>query len=112
MTLSESRRAYRDCEDAFEQALEKPKGIRLWFEGPDGRGKARHFRLRMNNLRKIERNANRRTYKPDDPAYGTTPWDTLVIRDRAPSEADADGGGWWLYIEPNTAIPAEVEEIE
>lgn len=103
MTLSESKLAYQDCFDAYDRGLEAERGIRIHFSNFKD---AKYFSMRMNQARSLDRKANARTYPKDHPLYGASNYDSLVLRVKEDVEGD-----WWVYIEPNTAIPGEVEVL-
>ncbi len=106
MTLPSKPAAYRDCYELFDLALATPGGVRAPAPSAE---RARHFQLRMNKARTIERDFNRRAYPRDNLLYDTSPWDGLAVAVRGPDAA----GEWWVYVEPsgNFSLVAAAEPI-
>ena len=102
MTLSNSKAAYSDCYELFDRALATTKGIRT---SAATKGKARHIYTRLQSARTILRRESMDIYQQGDPTYGTSPYDSLIVR--APILQD---GEWWVYIEPR-AILGKVEDL-
>jgi hypothetical protein len=102
MTTSTSKHAYNDCFSLYDRALSAPHGVRVPFPT---RGAAQQFYVRMHSARIIARRESMEVYPSDDPAYGTSPYDILVVRQ--PVEAE---GHWYLYVEPRV-VKGEIEEL-
>lgn len=102
MTTSLSRASYEDCFLLLDRALESAHGIR---QSCASSGAANHLRVRLNTARILSRQEATEIHRPDDPAFGISPYDTLVIR--RPIHAD---GRWWVYIEPRKIL-GKVEEL-
>lgn len=100
--------------DLLERALSSPKGVRIFFPTQEA---AVSMRNRMNSVKTEERRKNNRVYKPGDPSYNTTPYDSLAIVLKSgllSTEEEARkllemGGfpnelpGVWLYVLPEGA---------
>lgn len=97
MSLTNSLKAYKDCADAFEQALGNSQGIRIKFTTPSA---AIHFRMRLHQYRKLDRESNAKIYPdPNHPNHGTSMYDPIVCRIQ-------DN---YLYMLKILSIPGEVE---
>jgi hypothetical protein len=105
MSLSTSLLAYQDIIEAFQKALEDPKGIRLPF---DYKSDAERWRTRAHMARKLDRSDNKQLHKPGDPLYAKSAYDILMI-----SIKEGDDGTWFAYLEPyNKFTPlAEAESL-
>lgn len=104
MSQINSLRAYDDCVKVFEQALADPKGARVRCGTQEA---AMNFRTRMHFYRKLDRNANAKTYPVDHPQHGTSIYDPYVVRNPIPDE----DGQWWLYVEPRASSNLVVEGL-
>ena len=102
MTASTSRAAYADCFDIFDRALESPRGIRILTTTE---GVANNLITRLNYSRLLSRAESREVYPADDPNFGLSPYDGLVVR-----RPRWEGNKWWVYIEPRAVI-GEIEEL-
>jgi len=102
MPSSNSRTAYEDCFDLWNRALDSPRGIQVLISDF---GAARHLRTRLHYARSLDRAQSREVYEVEDPQYGTSPFDPLVVRFR---EHD---GRCWVRIEHRTVNLADVQEI-
>lgn len=103
MSLPNSYTSYAAEIDAFDRALSDPKGVRV-FKGT--REAAIHFRSRLHYARKLDRARSREVYKPGDPGYDTSVFDTIVCRLRDDTE-----GHWWVYLERNESVSGIVESL-
>lgn len=103
MPLPNSRLAYQDCYDLFNQALADDKGIRVAMESEAA---AITFRMRMHHARGLDRELNAQVHPKGAPMHGQSVYDPLILRLRE----DTDDN-WWIYIEPNTAQIGEVESL-
>ncbi len=102
MSLPTSRTAYEDCFELFDRALAAKDGIRI---SAARIGEAYQLLSRLNYARSMARQESREIYKPDDPKFGTSPYDMLIVR--TPREEDES---WWIYIEPRR-ITGTIEEL-
>lgn len=91
-----SQLAHTDILAAMDRAISNGKGVRV-FCGPS-LGDAVNLRQRAYRAREIDRRENRKIYEPEDPLYGRSVYDRLLM---IPRENDADG--WFLYIEVSTS---------
>jgi len=104
VTVSTSRLAFNDCYDIFDQALADPSGIRVAFESE---GAARHFRLRLHQARKIDRQDNAKIYGVDHPMFGRSAYDPIQAMLRQVE------GVWYVYLKPLLDAGAlKVESLE
>lgn len=105
MSLPSTRLSYQDVYDILDKATTDPRGIRLPF---GSREEAVHFRMRVNAARSVDRRDNRSIYSPDDPMYGQSIYDKLVIRIR-----EGEDGTSFIYIEPRAKFvnTAEIEYL-
>lgn len=101
MTVSTSRKAYKDCYDLFDRALAAPLGIRNRCTDP---GQANHLRVRLHQARILLRRESLSIYAEEDPNHGASPYDSLIVRIK-----DVDGH-WWVYLEPRM-MNGVVEEL-
>lgn len=95
MSQINSLRAYTDCQTLFEAALKDPKGARAKLGTQSA---CINMRTRMHYFRKLDREANERTYSPDNPMHGTSVYDPYVVQ----MFMDEDGE-WWMYVSPRSA---------
>lgn len=103
MSLPKSRVAFTDCYEVLDQTLAEAKGIRIRFRTHDA---AIHFRMRLHQARKLDRDANAETYEKGHSMHGTSAYDQIVARDPVP-----ENGGAWLYLE-KIDLANQVEAIE
>lgn len=103
MSQINSLRAYTDCERLFEAALRDPKGARARIGTQEA---CINMRTRMHYFRKLDREANERTYPPDDPKHGTSVYDPYVVR-LFPDE----DGEWWVYVQPRATDDMVIEGL-
>lgn len=96
--------AYEDCLDYFEQALGQPSGIRVKFEEY---GQAHLFTMRMHQARSLQRALHKRLYPSEDPRYGRTEFDKLMVRQPRQDTEDF----WWVYIERSNSRVMRVEPL-
>lgn len=103
MTTPISIASYSDCVDLFERAIQTKIGIRI--EVADY-GAGKQLSVRLHTYRKYARERSMEQYEPTDPAYGTSGYDSLTVR-----EPSRDSNGtWWVRIEPKVTF-GKVEEI-
>lgn len=102
MTTSTSRAAYSDCFELFDRALEKGR-IRIGF---DTKGEAHQLFTRLQYSRILDREESTRIYEVEDPHYGISAYDPLIVR-RPRDENEK----WWVYIEPRSSAKYDVEEL-
>jgi len=105
MSYNKSPLAFDDIAEAFERALNSPKGVRISCAN---RGAAIVLRSRFNYFRKLNREDNKRTYPTDHHLWNRSPYDKLILRvppKGGPEEAV-------LYIEPRSIDDMTIEEIE
>jgi hypothetical protein len=103
MSAPNTRFAYPECYDAFEQARESPKGIRLRFDSEE---KAKTFRARMNYARRVDRKDNLTLYSPDDPLHGRSAYDPYRVTIKKDTE-----GFHWVYVEPMSIDTIMIEDL-
>lgn len=99
MTLSNSRLAFKDCYELFELAMSDPKGVKVRF---DKQNDALHFRHRMHQARKLDREDNKRVHPADSPMHGLSEFDKITVR------IERDEHGHWLRL---TKIEAQAFDI-
>jgi|SRR5215472_2194787 len=96
--------AYSDCYEAFDRALEHPKGAKVPCESRDA---AERLRTRMHYARRLHRNDNAQIYPdPDHPLHGRSPYDSIVCKIKLINDQ------WWLYMEPIQSFAEIIEPIE
>lgn len=103
MSLPTSLKAYDECRDLFDQALADPKGARACLETYDA---CVGMRTRMHYFRKLDREANEKTYPVNHPMHGTSIYDVLEVR-IIPDEDNR----FWLYVTPRTGKITVVEGL-
>ena len=104
MSFNRSSLSFEDIEQAFDKALESPKGLRIKCVS---RSAAIALRSRFNYYRKLNRDENKKTYPTDHPLWGKSVYDALVLR--IPTRGTAEDNV--LYIEPNSLGDVLIEEI-
>lgn len=76
MPQPKSIAAYSDCEEQFERAITSVHGVAVSLDTP---GSATQFIQKMNTYRERLRKQSRGIYPPDDPRYGTSPYDQFKL---------------------------------
>jgi len=105
MSFNRSPLAFDDIREAFDRAVNSPKGIRISCESY---GAAVVLRSRFNYYRKMDREENKRTYPPDHQMWNRSAYDRLILR--IPSKGSEEETT--LYIEPRSVADMNIEEIE
>lgn len=103
MPSSSSPLAYDDCREAFDKALASKRGIRV---GPfKNLGTARNFRQRLMNLRRLDRENNKKIYadQPDSFYFANSEYDRIVV-----SIPKDDNGVLMPYVE---LLPRRFENL-
>lgn len=106
MPLSSSILSYPDIRNAFDQAVDSVKGIRIKFDDIKA---AHYFSRRCNAFRALDRKENKKIYA-DDPAhslFGRSVYDTISIR-----VVPIEGGGAYVQMEKIKSDRFTVEAIE
>lgn len=104
MSLPNRIAAYDDCLNIFEAAL-RDGGVRVAFKDY---GEARHFGLRMNNARALQREEASRIYHESDKRHGQSIYDKLTVRQPVADET----GEWWIYVEPYHSKILAIERLK
>jgi len=73
---------YPDIRAVLDKALASEKGVLLRF--PDEKA-AQTFRGRVHTLRYLDRKENKKIYAPDDPMFGRSAYDPLMVKTREPT---------------------------
>jgi hypothetical protein len=105
MGMSTSRLAFSDCYELMEKAIVDQKGIRIKFASMDD---AWHYRLRLHNARKIDRNDNMQLYEDGHKMHGKSPYDVLVMRLES---IDNGKEGCWLKLEKLSIDGLHIESL-
>lgn len=105
MTVSMSPLAHADVRAVMDRALSNGRGVKIACVDI---GEANSLRQRIYTMRKIDREANTKTYPEDDPRFGRSPYDALVVY----PALDADDSTC-LVIEVSTAerLNERVEDL-
>ncbi len=103
MSQINSLRAYTDCEKLFAAAANDPKGARCLIGTQEA---SMNMRTRMHYFRKLDREANEKTYPVDHLMHGTSIYDPYVVR-LLPDE----DGQWWVYVEPRASENMIIEGL-
>ena len=103
MSLPTSLRAYEDCQNLYDAATADPKGARACLGTYDA---CINMRTRMHYLRKLDRDANQKTYPEGHPSHGTSAYDDFFIQ----IMPDEDGL-YWLYIQRRSASILYIEGL-
>lgn len=105
MTLSNSLLAYTDCLEVFDKAVEHPSaGVRIPMKDYEA---ASHFRARMHQARKLQRQENSKVYPDEDhPMHNRCSYDPFTIRIKAVGER------YFLYVEPNSINSDMIEPLD
>lgn len=69
--------AFDDCRAIMNRALASERGIEIEC---GKKPEAFRMRARCYEARSQDREASKKIYQPDDPQYGQSAWDRLVIR--------------------------------
>lgn len=103
MSQINSLRAYTDCQKLFDSALADPKGARALIGTHE---QCVNMRTRMHYFRRLDREANAKTYPADHPQHGTSIYDPYVVR-LLPDE----DGQWWVYVQPRAPDSMIIEGL-
>lgn len=77
MSVPKSLLSYRDCLDYFDTALQYSEGARVKVkDANDGF----NLRMRLNNCRKLDREANIRLYPPNHRMHGCSAYDPIMVK--------------------------------
>ena len=94
--------AYSDMLQVLDRALESTKGLTIRFEN---HSRAMSFRFRLYSARTADRKQNRLLYEPNNPLWGQSPYDELVMTIH-------NRDGWTLFITKGGLGPnLGIEEI-
>lgn len=104
MALPSTIASYEDCFDLFARAIAKPKGSRALL---GSYGDAEHFRMRMHQARKLQRDESMRMYDSNAPQYNKSEFDKLMCRVCEDAE-----GRFWVYVIPHGTLIEVIEDIE
>lgn len=77
MAYNSSITSYPDIRAALDKALDSPKGVRLSFEDKKA---AVTFCGRVHSFRWRDRKENQKIYSPDDPMFGRSAYDPLMLK--------------------------------
>jgi len=102
MPVPTNRGTYGPYYEVLDRALDSQSGIRI--ECAD-KGSAFQYRVRIHAARTLDRELNKSSREPDDPSFGRSDYDNLIVRVRNNS------GRWWVYIQPNT-LPNNIEDLD
>lgn len=103
MSLPNRIAAYDDCFEVYEKAL--ASGVRVAFKTY---GEAKIYVMRMHQARALLADESRRMYPKEDPRWGKTDFDRLMVR----HPVEDTEGSWWVYIERHGANILAVEVLE
>jgi hypothetical protein len=103
MSQINSLRAYTDCQKLFDSALADPKGARALIGTWEA---CTNMRTRMHYFRRLDREANQKTYPADHPNHGTSIYDPYVVR-LIPDEDNQ----WWVYVQPRAPDSMIIEGL-
>lgn len=103
MSQINSLRAYTDCQRLFDAATSDPKGARAQIGTQEA---CINMRTRMHYFRKLDREANAKTYPSDHPQHGVSIYDPYVVR-LLPDE----DGEWWVYVQPRAPDDMVIEGL-
>lgn len=103
MSQINSLRAYDDCRKLFDAALADPKGARAMI---GEHAACINMRTRMHYFRKLDREANAKTYPVDNALHGTSVYDPFVVQ-IFPDEDNQ----FWLYVQPRTGDDLYIEGL-
>lgn len=106
VALSDQIAAYHDCFDLYDRAMAHAIGVRANLPSEAA---ARTFQLRMNYARVLQRREATRIWPKDDPKWGKSEFDPLIVRIRPAAE---DDGTWWVYVERHGINLTNIEELD
>ena len=104
MPTSSSRLAYPDCEEFLHRAVVDGVGVRLPF---NTEGQARGFLVRCNTFRQICRKDNKEIYTRDNPMFGRSEFDCLMLT-VVPTE---DASDWFVYARVYAVNEEAIESL-
>lgn len=104
MTLPTTLGAYNECQKLFDKALEGHNGARAKF---DDHATCMNMRTRLHYFRKLDREANAKTYPREHPMHGQSPYDDFVVQ----IIPDVDGD-YWLYIQRRSSKILALETLD
>jgi len=104
MTLPSALGAYNECQQLFDKALEGHNGARAKF---DDQSTCINMRTRLHYFRKLDRDANAKTYPADHPQHGQSLYDDFVVQ-ILPDE----DGDWWIYIQRRSSKIRALETLD
>ncbi len=85
MSVPKSLLSYQDCLDYFDTALQYTEGCKVAVADIND---ATNLRLRLNNCRKLHREANAKMYPESDIMHGRSQYDKLMIKIKAFGDDD------------------------
>ena len=103
MSITEAKLAFLDCAEVFDKANGTNQGCRVHVSDYNA---AVNLRMRLHQCRHLDRREVRRIYQPEDPMYGSSGWDGLVVRIKEIDDA------WWVYVEKRGAGILKIESID
>jgi hypothetical protein len=83
MPANTNPNAYPEARRFLDTALDHANGVAIEFAT---RGEATKFRQRCYQVRSNVRRYNQRVYDPDSAMYASSPWDTITLELREPTE--------------------------
>ena len=104
MAYNRSPLSFDDIREAFERAINSPKGISI--ECKD-RGAAVVLRSRFNYLRTLDRQENMKTYTAEHPMWNRSVYDRFVLS--IPPKGDPQEHV--LFIRPRSAEDLDIKEL-
>jgi len=104
MSLPTTLGAYKECEAIFERAAADSGGARVQVESY---GAAVGLRTRLHYFRKLDREANAKTYPADHPQHGQSIYDDFSVA----IYPDEGREHYWLYIEPRSKKILAIEGL-
>lgn len=76
MSLPNTPLSYLDCFEVFDRALKDAEGVMVRMKSKDA---ATHFRMRMHQARRVDRQRNCQTYEMEHPLFNSSAYDPLYI---------------------------------
>jgi len=107
MGFSNSVFSYEDIRQLFDKALTAERGLRVKLAKE---GAAHNLRQRMSYYRQLDRRENKKIYQPDDPMWGRSAYDALILK-ITPAESEDTENEVYLDIVKATADNYKTEEL-
>lgn len=107
MAFSNSVFSYEDIRQLFDKALASERGLRIKLNKT---GAAHNLRQRMSYYRQLDRRENKKIYQPDNPLWGRSQYDVLILKITEADAADTENEAY-LDLVKGSADNYNTEEL-